>query len=161
MPANRSLVARLAAAVTVAALVASCGSPLDAASTGAMAAPLAVCDVMILSLQPNADPPMEGAAAPIGAMIIAGPGDIDWAASAIGQDAMGSPTLELQLGPDAAARLADYTRDHIGAAMPLVLNGRVVAVPRINSQIPGGSLAIQGNGPTFEWLEEFETCVRG
>ena len=151
----------LSVLVIFAALVAGCGTPLESRQPSAVAPPIAACDVKIMSLPPNADLPVEGAGAPVGAMVIAGPTDIDWSATKIGQDAMGARTLEMQLRPDAAARLADYTGDHVGEAMPLVVNGRVVAVPVINQGIPGGSLAIQGNGPDDAWLDPLEACLSG
>jgi preprotein translocase subunit SecD len=102
------------------------------------------CDLVIAGLAAGAPIPNSGDALLNVAEVVANPADIDWAASTLGQDQVGQPEITLQLRPEAAARMAEFTRTHVGEYMPLALNGRVMAVPIIMSPIPNGEVAISG-----------------
>jgi protein-export membrane protein SecD len=61
----------------------------------------------------------------------------------------GEFTVVFQLQPDAAQRFAEYTANHIGQFLTIVLDGAVISSPRIQSAIPDGSGSITGDF-TFE-----------
>jgi preprotein translocase subunit SecD len=53
----------------------------------------------------------------------------------------------VQIGFDGsgALRLEEFTAAHIGDPMGIVVDGKVISVPYINSEIPGGEVFISGN----------------
>jgi preprotein translocase subunit SecD len=55
------------------------------------------------------------------------------------------PCVGLRLTEDGALRLARLSRDHIGERVAFVLDGEVVADPRIAAEIRGGRALIHGN----------------
>jgi hypothetical protein len=119
------------------------------------------CDVVVAALPPNAPPPDAGDVLPAGAAILAAPGDIDWSASSIGPDQPGGRPLNLQLRPEAAERLASYSRDNVGSFLPIALNGRVVVAPMLQSEVEGGLLVIQfASLDPAETVTAFEACFR-
>lgn len=84
-----------------------------------------------------------GASAPItGVAILTGADIVD---AYIAQGASGSYQAGITLAPEAAARFAAYTAAHIGQPLAIVLDGRVVSTPVIQSEITGGELVIEGN----------------
>jgi hypothetical protein len=88
-------------------------------------------------------PPEEGAPIPAEIEPLIGPADIDWSASQFGQGATGQPTLTLALGPDGAARMAEFTRSNVGSYVAIALNGTVVVVPRVFDPIEDGVVTIE------------------
>ena len=64
----------------------------------------------------------------------------------IGQDQTGGLTVNFQLKDNGAKLFGDYTRDHIGEYFAIVLDGKVVSAPSINSSIPGGQVQIEAGG---------------
>jgi len=61
-------------------------------------------------------------------------GDIIESARAA-RDTSGKPIIEFVLTDDAAARFAQTTKDNIGRALAIVLDGELITAPRINSEI--------------------------
>ena len=69
--------------------------------------------------------------------------DIDAAFATVGPS--GGFEVGLALTDDAAGRFAAYTAEHIGDPLAIVLDGKVVSVPVIQAEIPGGQVVIAGN----------------
>ncbi len=61
---------------------------------------------------------------------------------ASGQDQSGQPTLEISLTPQATTAFANYTRDHVGDFLAIVLDGSVLSAPVINAPITDGHISI-------------------
>jgi preprotein translocase subunit SecD len=51
--------------------------------------------------------------------------------------------LNVRLTPDGARRMRDYTAAHVGEALPLVVDGKVVHAPVIRVPISGDGLQIE------------------
>ncbi|MCP4898758.1 MAG: protein translocase subunit SecD [bacterium] len=60
------------------------------------------------------------------------------------QDEYGQPIVNFSLLPGSVNKFADYTESHIGTAMAIVLDGKVMSAPVIRSRIPGDGM-IEGN----------------
>jgi preprotein translocase subunit SecD len=54
--------------------------------------------------------------------------------------------VTFQLTPAAATRFDAYTKAHIGQYFAIVLDGKVISAPTIQSEIPGGQVEISQNG---------------
>jgi hypothetical protein len=70
--------------------------------------------------------------------------------AAVGADQTGKRVVTIQLSPAAAEAFRAWTADHIGSYFAITIDGVVVAVPVINSEIPGGSVEI-GKGDIDGW----------
>ena len=57
----------------------------------------------------------------------------------------GTPVVDFRLTEEAAHRFAEITRDNIGRAMAIVIDGKVVSAPVIQSEIGGGVGVITGS----------------
>ena len=88
----------------------------------------------------------EGATILPGLEQLVGPEDIDSAASSL--DPGDPPVLQRSLRPEAAERIADYTRESAGSFLAVALNGQVVSAPMIASTIEGGVIQLEGTEPT-------------
>ncbi len=64
---------------------------------------------------------------------------------AVQPDQLGNPTISFSLKPDYAKLFADYTAANIGKYLTIVLDGKVISSPVINSAIPDGQGVIQGS----------------
>ncbi len=60
-------------------------------------------------------------------------------------DQLGNPTIAFSLKPDYARLFADYTAANVGKYLTIVLDGKVISSPVINSAIPDGQGVIQGS----------------
>jgi len=58
---------------------------------------------------------------------------------------IGQPIVSFRFDTIGARRFADYTRDHVGSALAIVLDGAVLSAPVIQEAIPGGSGQIDGH----------------
>ncbi|MEJ5240143.1 MAG: protein translocase subunit SecD [Anaerolineales bacterium] len=61
------------------------------------------------------------------------------------QDQVGKFVIEFALKPDAKDLFAEYTSTHIGQVLAIVLDGRVISTPVIQSAITDGAGVITGN----------------
>ena len=50
-------------------------------------------------------------------------------------DANGRPSVAIRVTPDAAVRLENATREHIGKPMAVIVNGTLVSAPRVDGVI--------------------------
>jgi len=66
--------------------------------------------------------------------------------ASIGQNQQSGLTVNFQLKDNGAKLFGDYTRDHVGEYFAIVLDGKIVSAPRINSSIPGGQVQIEAGG---------------
>ncbi|MDB6037710.1 MAG: peptidase BlaR1 [Verrucomicrobiales bacterium] len=57
----------------------------------------------------------------------------------------GRAEIFVRLNNEGAARFSKATKDNIGNQVAVVINQQIVSAPRIATQIPGGSLTINGN----------------
>lgn len=71
----------------------------------------------------------------------------------------GSYEVAFSLKSDSTVLFSDYTRDNIGKFLAIVLDGRVVSAPSINSQISDGAGVITGSY-TSESANEFAVQLR-
>lgn len=71
-------------------------------------------------------------------------------------DAHGKPAIGFRLDGIGARRFADHSREHVGEPFAIVLDGKVLSAPVIQSQIIGGTGIIEGQ---FS-LEEASALVR-
>jgi protein-export membrane protein SecD len=62
----------------------------------------------------------------------------------VGRDEKGAFEVNLEFSAEAAQRFAEYTRQNIGRILAIVLDGRVLSSPRIESVIPDGKARITG-----------------
>jgi preprotein translocase subunit SecD len=70
---------------------------------------------------------------------------LDPARIVVRQDQVGKFMIEFALKPEAKQIFADYTSTHIGQVLAIVLDGRVISTPVIQSAITEGSGVITGN----------------
>lgn len=75
-----------------------------------------------------------------------------------GQDEYGQPIVNFSLLPASVDKFADYTGSHIGTAMAIVLDGKVMSAPVIRSRIPGDGM-IEGNF-TIDEAEDLALVLR-
>lgn len=69
----------------------------------------------------------------------------------VGEDELGEPSLELTLEPAAARIFADFTSENVGTWFAIVVDGRVVTAPIIESAILDGTIRItSGIGDAFD-----------
>jgi len=66
--------------------------------------------------------------------------------AAIGSDQNGRRVVTFKLKNDGAKLFGDYTAGHIGQYFAIVLDGKVISAPVINSAIPGGNVEISQPG---------------
>lgn len=71
-------------------------------------------------------------------------GDLIQRAS-VSRDNAGRPQIMIRLNPEAAAAFATTTRENVGRRLAIVVDGKLMTAPRINSPIEGGSAVIEGN----------------
>jgi|SRR5690606_20983410 len=57
----------------------------------------------------------------------------------------GRPVVTVNLTAEGKEKLATFTGNHIGQHMAIVVDKTVLSIPRIQEEIPGGSLQISGN----------------
>jgi SecDF, P1 head subdomain len=97
---------------------------------------------------------------PPGSQIIASPNDFDVAATTIGDDGSGNPSVTLRLRGDAVVRFARHTANHLGDLIAVTLNGDVVTVPMIRAAIEGGEISISGGSLGADaFADRFAVCV--
>ncbi len=70
---------------------------------------------------------------------------LDPARIVVRQDQVGKFMIEFALKPEAKQIFADYTSTHIGQVLAIVLDGRVISTPVIQTAITEGSGVITGN----------------
>ena len=68
-------------------------------------------------------------------------------------DAHGKPAIGFRFDGHGARRFAEYTREHIGGQFAIVLDGKVLSAPAIQSHITGGSGIIEGQFSLAEATE--------
>jgi preprotein translocase subunit SecD len=68
------------------------------------------------------------------------------AAASIGSDEAGMRTVDFTLKDQGKQIFADYTATHIGQYFAIVLDGKVISAPVINSSIPNGQVQISSGG---------------
>jgi len=61
------------------------------------------------------------------------------------QDKLGQYVIQFDLTPEGATIFADFTAANVGKYLTIVLDGKVISSPVINSAIPDGSGIIQGS----------------
>ncbi|MDU8926406.1 protein translocase subunit SecD [Alisedimentitalea sp. MJ-SS2] len=74
-------------------------------------------------------------------------------------DQNGLPAVTFRFDPSGARRFGDYTAENIGNPFAIVLDGKVVSAPTIQSHIPGGSGIITGRF-TLEESTELAVLLR-
>ena len=87
---------------------------------------------------------------------ILGPGDVT---SASVQSAVNAaPSLNLQLGEEAAGKLEKITAENIGKKLMVVFDNKILIAPTIQAPIQGGRLTIYGDPSRFweraPWLQD-------
>ncbi len=70
-------------------------------------------------------------------------------ATVITDSAAGQPGIDFTLGPVGREAIATYTTQHIGSALPFVLDGFVLTAPIINGAITGGVMRVTGPQDEF------------
>ncbi len=70
----------------------------------------------------------------------------DIVAATIGANQTGQRTVDFTLNDHGKGLFADYTANHVGDFFAVVLDGKVITAPVINSSIPGGQVQIEQNG---------------
>jgi preprotein translocase subunit SecD len=115
-----------------------------------------VCDVSIFSL--GEDPIAAGDALPAGAQLLANAGEFDAAQASIGPTELGTE-IKLQLKPDAAERLRQFTGANLGTYLAVTLNGVVMAVPVIQDEVGGGALSITLPSTDRDGIDAFGKCI--
>jgi SecDF, P1 head subdomain len=117
------------------------------------------CDVTIVALPAGQMIAVEDPLPP-GSQIIAAPNDFDIAATMIGDDGSGDPTVTVRLRGDAVDRFARHTADHLGDHIAIMLNGDIITVPVIMAPIEGGEISISSGSLDADGLAgRFAPCV--
>src|SRR4029079_5120130 len=83
---------------------------------------------------------------------------LDFKSARPGRDQFGQPDIEFTLKPEAASTFARVTGDNVGYLLAIVLAGRVVSAPRINTRIRETGV-IQG-GFTAEEVQDLAIMLR-
>ncbi|HLO36252.1 MAG TPA: protein translocase subunit SecD [Candidatus Deferrimicrobium sp.] len=73
-------------------------------------------------------------------------GGTELSSATIGQNQTSGRVVTFQLKDTGAKLFADYTAQHIGDFFAIVLDGKVISAPTIDSAIPGGSVEISQKG---------------
>jgi len=68
------------------------------------------------------------------------------AAAAVGAGQTGQRTFQFTLTGDGKDKFANYTADHVRDYFAIVLDGKVITAPVINSSIPNGQVEIESGG---------------
>jgi hypothetical protein len=79
--------------------------------------------------------------------------------AAVADDPTAGRMIEFVLNPDGAALFGDYTAANIGKYFAIVLDGKVLTAPVINSAIPGGHVQIETGGIGGYTIEEANELV--
>jgi preprotein translocase subunit SecD len=66
-------------------------------------------------------------------------------AASAGTDAANQPSVNFSLTPEGAAIFSEYTTNHVGWYLAIVLDKNILSCPRVNEPIPGGSGQITGS----------------
>ncbi|MCM8786533.1 MAG: protein translocase subunit SecD [Candidatus Omnitrophica bacterium] len=69
----------------------------------------------------------------------------DLAESYVGFDAIGMPSVKLQLTPEGAKKFAKVTEENVGKLLAIVLDGKVMSAPQIKEAITSGQAEITGD----------------
>ena len=69
--------------------------------------------------------------------------DVRWA-SVAPDDMTGQPVLKISLSPDGAKAFGDFTVEHVGEAIDVLVDGDVVTSPRLNTPIHSDWVIITG-----------------
>jgi preprotein translocase subunit SecD len=75
--------------------------------------------------------------------------------ASVSQDEYGRPQINFELSAEGAQIFAEHTGAHIGTYLAIVMDGKVISCPRIESAIPNGTGRITGDFP----LEEARSIV--
>jgi hypothetical protein len=67
------------------------------------------------------------------------------ASATVQKDPFGNPVIEILFTDTGAQRFATITRENIGRQLPIIVAGRLLTAPRINTEITGGRAMISGS----------------
>ncbi len=81
------------------------------------------------------------------------------AAASIGADQTGQRTVDFTLKDEGKQKFADYTATHVGQYFAIVLDGKIISAPVINSSIPNGQVQISSGGIGGYPLAEAQNLV--
>jgi hypothetical protein len=115
------------------------------------------CDVSVFGL--GTDPIGPGDVIPADAELILNAGDFDPGQATIGPIDLGTE-VQLHLDPGAAQRFREFTAANLGGFIAVTLNGSVVSVPMIQSEIPDGALSITMPPTSTEEIDAFARCIQ-
>jgi hypothetical protein len=115
----------------------SVGGPSDDAIRTVLAAPGLVAFVRIPAGTPEVT---AGQSLPAALPVLFGSEGVASVRAATDQN--GKPAVDIELTPAAAQLFAEYSANHIGEQLAIVLDGRVVSAPVIQSPITGGTVQI-------------------
>jgi preprotein translocase subunit SecD len=74
----------------------------------------------------------------------------DLKSAQVGRDAAGKPSVDFLLTDNGSTIFAEYTTDHVGWYLAIVLDKVVISCPKVNEPILGGSGTITGGFTTAE-----------
>ncbi len=79
----------------------------------------------------------------------------------ITQDQMGFPAVGFEMEPMQRRAFGDFTEEHVGEGMAIVLNGEITTLATINERLPGGGQISGGAGGfTLSEVKEMVTSLR-
>lgn len=78
----------------------------------------------------------------------------------VGADQYQRPAIEFSFDGDGARKFGEATAQNVGKQFAIILDGKVVSAPRINSPITGGSGIIEGNF-TVQSASELVNILKG
>src|SRR5574344_1932355 len=70
---------------------------------------------------------------------------LKWGVKAADFDNFGKPSVSMSMNTDGARRWATLTKNNVGKAIAIVLDGYVYSAPNVNGEITGGHSQITGN----------------
>jgi hypothetical protein len=79
---------------------------------------------------------------PSDSVILASPADFNPKKAAWGRGADGAVTVSVQMQPEAIARTASYSADHVGEPLAIAIDKTIFTITEITAEIPDGAVTI-------------------
>ena len=87
---------------------------------------------------------------------------LDVRSASVGLDeATGQPVLKISLSPDGAKTFSAFTIEHVGEAVDILVSGKVVTSPRLNTPIYSDWVIVTGSFTSSELKAMADEINRG
>lgn len=118
------------------------------------------CALSIAAI-PSGAGAVPGQRLPAGAVVLASPADFDPRKASWGEGTAGMPTVTVHMLPEATARTAGYTADHVGVPMAIAIDKTIFVVTDLAAPITDGIVTVVPATPdeAARLPKLFEGCV--